>query len=47
VYKKVLVEVELSMNELCESGITQLPLGDWYANIIKVFRKKWKRESFQ
>ncbi len=38
--KKVLVEVGLPMNELCDSDITQLPLGDWYANIIKVCRKK-------
>ncbi len=38
--KKVLVEVGLPMNELCESDIIQLPLGDWHANIIKVCRKK-------
>jgi hypothetical protein len=38
--KKVLLEVGLPMNELCESDITQLPLGDWYVNIIKVYRKK-------
>ncbi len=38
--KKVLVEVGLPLNELYETDITQLPIGDWYANIIKVCRKK-------
>jgi hypothetical protein len=38
--KKVLVEVGLPLNELYETNITQLPIGDWYANIIKVCRKK-------
>ena len=38
--RKVLVEVGLPENKLCDSDITQLPLGDWYANIIKVCRKK-------
>ncbi len=38
--RKVLVEVGLPENKLCDSDITQLPLGDWYANIIKVYRKK-------
>ncbi len=38
--RKVLVEVGLPENKLCDSDITQLPLGDWYVNIIKVCRKK-------
>ncbi len=38
--RKVLVEVGLPENKLCDSDITQLPLGDWHANIIKVCRKK-------
>lgn len=38
--REVLVEVGLPENKLCDSDITQLPLGDWHANIIKVCRKK-------
>lgn len=38
--RKVLEEVGLPQDELHESDITQLPLGDWHANIIKVCRKK-------
>ncbi len=38
--KKVLAEVGLPKNELCESAITQLPLGDWYVNIAKVCKRK-------
>lgn len=38
--RKVLVEVGLPENKLCDSDTTQLPLGDWYANNIKVCRRK-------